>query len=103
VASSAEDGRGLTVAEACNALLGQDLGEPVCGPVSPGLSRHFEACTLRRCRVFPLKAGKLVSNGDSISNVQFIHFLIGLVCWFALIFATYPLVRLVVPWRRKSG
>jgi hypothetical protein len=45
----------------------------------------------------------LVSNGDTISNVQFICFLIGIVCWFALVFATYPLVRLVVPWRSKSG
>ena len=36
-----------------------------------------------------------VSNGDMIPNGGFIHYLLGLVSWFTLIFATYPLMRLL--------
>jgi len=38
-----------------------------------------------------------VSNGDLIAEGHFIHFLISGACWFALFFATYPLLRLLLP------
>jgi hypothetical protein len=41
-----------------------------------------------------------VSNGDVIPNGGFVHYVLGLVSWFTLIFATYPLIRLVLPRRR---
>jgi len=43
-----------------------------------------------------------VSNGDVISEGQFVHYLISLVCWFAMFFASYPLVRLLLPPARRA-
>jgi len=41
-----------------------------------------------------------VSNGDMIPNGGFVHYLLGLGSWFTLIFATYPLMRLLLPRHR---
>jgi hypothetical protein len=38
-----------------------------------------------------------VSNGDMIRDGFFLCFLIALFCWFAMFFATYPLVRRLLP------
>ncbi len=38
-----------------------------------------------------------VSNGDLIRDGHFIHFLFALACWYALFFATYPLLRRLLP------
>ena len=38
-----------------------------------------------------------VSNGDLIHDWQALHFVLSLVCWFALFAATYPLLRLLLP------
>ena len=39
-----------------------------------------------------------VSNGDTI-NHPLMHYLFGLASWFAMMFATYPWVRLLLPKR----
>jgi hypothetical protein len=38
-----------------------------------------------------------VSNGDMIGEGFFVHYVISLFCWFAIFFATYPLLRLLLP------
>ena len=53
-----------------------------------------------RIVAMPKHAPWPVSNGEFIPNGGFVHYLIGLACWFALIFATYPLIRLLLPRRR---
>ncbi len=45
----------------------------------------------------PKNAPWLVSNGDSIEKGHFVHFVISSACWLALFFATYPLIRLLLP------
>jgi hypothetical protein len=44
----------------------------------------------------------VVSNGDLITEHHFIHYLISGVCWFVLFFATYPLIRLLLPKRASD-
>jgi hypothetical protein len=40
----------------------------------------------------------VVSNGDLIDHASTgVHFVIAAICWFALFFATYPLLRLLLP------
>src|SRR5260221_4745937 len=47
----------------------------------------------------PKHAPWLVSNGDSIEKGHFVHFVISSACWLTLFFATYPLIRLLLPRR----
>jgi hypothetical protein len=50
------------------------------------------------------KAGPwLVSNGDWITEGHFVHFLISAACWLVLFFATYPLLRLLLPRVKRRG
>ena len=50
----------------------------------------------------PKGANWTVSNGDVIRDGFFIYFLIALICWFAMFFATYPLLRRVLPAEKRS-
>lgn len=43
-----------------------------------------------------------VSNGDLISEGQFVHYLISAACWIALFLATYPFLRLLLPAKQPS-
>lgn len=41
-----------------------------------------------------------VSNGDLIQGQFSMHYLIGVFCWLALFFSTYPFLRLLLPLRK---
>jgi hypothetical protein len=58
-------------------------------------NEHLRILTMPKGRAWPL------SNGDYFHH-QPLHFLISLVCWFALFLSTYPLVRLLLPPRHSS-
>jgi hypothetical protein len=64
-----------------------------------GLSKvqneHLQILSMPKGRPWPL------SNGQVISEAHFVHYLISVGCWFAMFFATYPLVRLLLPPARR--
>jgi hypothetical protein len=55
---------------------------------------HPRILSMPKGRPWPL------SNGQAISEGHFVHYLISLVCWFAMFFVSYPLVRLLLPAKR---
>ena len=53
--------------------------------------QHLRLLNMPKGRAWP------VSNGDMIREGFFIHYLISMVCWFAMFFMTYPFLRRLLP------
>jgi uncharacterized membrane-anchored protein YitT (DUF2179 family) len=56
---------------------------------------HLRILSMPKTRAWP------VSNGDTIQEGHFIHFLISSVCWIGLFLATYPTARRILPPRDR--
>lgn len=43
-----------------------------------------------------------LSNGEMLPDSHFVHYAISLVCWLVMFFASYPLVRLLLPRAKRA-